>query len=288
MSKCIITILNQFSSAPSPSYEPQVYSPDEMDAMVHLPTPIVSQHSGCKIHLPACYTDFLPLSDINPPLPTHGTDKQDQHRTCTHTSQGQCLDHSVCSEWHTDPNEMGLFQVYPSHPTLIPMDTSLTSVTDAPTLQQQQPCSTSHSTGSMDIEPKVTEDNLFSAFSNPTAGLLMCWHYSGSNAKSIIKLNQLVTNFTGDPLFNPTDSIHFSYEWEKKLVKKYLQDHSNPFQADHRWIKLSVKIWLPKEGVCWCHDHVQLRTRKQQLWSLRSSTAPSQLLTGISGPGLAP
>lgn len=191
--------------------------------MIRSPTPVVSKRSGRRIRLPARYTDFLPLSDAEPSAiehPTSVVDNQDQHRIG--------LDHSACSEWRTDPTEMGLFRVYPSQPTLVPADTSLISVTDAPTLQQPLP-RTAPPTGLVDTEPRVTEDDLFSAFSNPTAGLLMCWQYSGSNAKSAAELNQLATNFTSDPLFNPTDSANFSYEQEKKLVEKYLQDHSNPF-----------------------------------------------------------
>lgn len=69
----------------------------------------------------------------------------------------------------------------------------------------------------------------------------MCWQYLGSNAKSAAELNQLAY-FVSDPFFAPADTAHFSHEREKKLVEKYLQDHSNLFQADHGWKKLSVNI----------------------------------------------
>ena len=217
--------------------------------MIRSPTPIVSKRSGRKIRLPARYTDFLPLSDAEPPAierPTCAVDSQDQHRSGS--------DHSARSEWRTDPNEMGLFRVYPSEPTLIPADTGLVSVTDAPTLQQPLPRIVP-STGLVDSEPRVMKGELFSAFSSPTAGLLMCWHYLGSNVKSAAEPNRLATNFTGDPLFaNRTDSANFSYEREKKLVDKYLQSHSNPFRAEHGWMKSSVKIRLPKEKVHWSSE----------------------------------
>lgn len=49
-----------------------------------------------------------------------------------------CSAHCGNDEWHTQPDEIGLFQIYPSCPTHIPTDTGLTIVTDAPTLEQQK------------------------------------------------------------------------------------------------------------------------------------------------------
>ncbi|KAI5984103.1 hypothetical protein EDC04DRAFT_2591326, partial [Pisolithus marmoratus] len=59
----------------------------------------------------------------------------------------------------------------------------------------------------------LTSKDLFSAFSSPMAGLLMCWHYSGSNEKSVAELTRLM-GFTSDALFNPAESSHFSHEHE--------------------------------------------------------------------------
>ena len=58
---------------------------------------------------------------------------------------------------------------------------------------------------------EITCDNLFSAFSSPMAGLLMCWQYSGSNMKSAGELNHL-GSFIRDPQFHPNAHIAFSHD----------------------------------------------------------------------------
>ncbi|KAF8551517.1 hypothetical protein OG21DRAFT_1417839, partial [Imleria badia] len=90
--------------------------------------------------------------------------------------------------------------VYPIRPTMFPRgDGTIHSAVDAPTLDSagansQPPVQDSHShaqpTGSLSPS-EITHDNLFSAFSSPMAGLLMCWQYSGSNTKSAGELNRL-------------------------------------------------------------------------------------------------
>ncbi|KAI6009108.1 hypothetical protein EDC04DRAFT_2581757 [Pisolithus marmoratus] len=92
----------------------------------------------------------------------------------------------------------------------------------------------------------LTSKDLFSAFSSPMAGLLMCWHYSGSNEKSVAELNRL-TGFTSDALFNLAESGHFSHECEQRLLGDFLQNDSNLFHAKHRWYYSMVQVWLPKE-----------------------------------------
>ncbi|KIJ05403.1 hypothetical protein PAXINDRAFT_93527, partial [Paxillus involutus ATCC 200175] len=76
----------------------------------------------------------------------------------------------------------------------------------------------------------------------------MCWQYSGSTSKSISELNRL-WSYVNDPLFNPADEISFSHDRERKLIEKYLRDQSNPFRADHGWLRSSVEIPLIKEKV---------------------------------------
>ncbi|KAI6044082.1 hypothetical protein EDC04DRAFT_2561765 [Pisolithus marmoratus] len=88
----------------------------------------------------------------------------------------------------------------------------------------------------------LTSKDLFSAFSSPMAGLLMCWHYSGLNEKSVVELTRL-TCFTSDALSNPAESGCFSHE----LLGNFLQNDSNPFHANHGWYWSMVHVWLPKE-----------------------------------------
>ncbi|KAI9454516.1 hypothetical protein HD554DRAFT_2031283 [Boletus coccyginus] len=86
-------------------------------------------------------------------------------------------------------------------------------------------------------------ENLYLAFSSPAAGLLICWQYSGSNAKSTVKLNWLWSYIT-DPQFDPNAEKTFSHEWEQKYIEKYLQAASNPFKVEYGWATSSVCIPL--------------------------------------------
>ncbi|KAG8212825.1 hypothetical protein J3R82DRAFT_11121 [Butyriboletus roseoflavus] len=161
---------------------------------------------------------------------------------------------------------MGLFRVYPTHPTLFPKgEHTIYDIVDAPTLDsvnpetRSLPLSPDDSPGHMLtglLSPEITHDNLYSAFSSPTVGLLMCWQYSGSNMKSASELNRLWT-FVQDPQFDPKAQATFSHEREKALIEKYLQTESNPFKANHGWRTSSVPIRLPHEQTKWAggeHD----------------------------------
>ena len=149
------------------------------DFMACSQAPILSAHSGCRICLPAHYANFLPGLDTGLHQVVLGTaaSVQEQVEAEGHIASDHWHDHhSAChsdNEWCTQPNEIGLFQVYPSHPTHIPADTSFSTVVDAPILKQPEHCNTNHS-GLVDTESEIMEDNLFSAFTNPTSGLLMC------------------------------------------------------------------------------------------------------------------
>ncbi|KAF8123642.1 hypothetical protein EV363DRAFT_1176204 [Boletus edulis] len=135
-------------------------------------------------------------------------------------------------------------------------DRTIHSAVDASTLdsaEDQPPGQDSHSrtqtTGGLS-QSEITRDNLFSAFSSPTAGLLMCWQYSGSNMKSAGELNRLGF-FILDPQFRPNAHAAFSHERERTLIERYLQTESNPFKATHGWRSSSVQILLPHEQTKW-------------------------------------
>lgn len=154
------------------------------------------------------------------------------------------------AQYSTEPNDLGLFRIYPTQPTLIPdAESGLAAAVDAPTLEQHIRLASTQ-VGSLvpSSSTNITPDNLYSAFSSSTAGLLMCWHYSGTTAKSIPELNRL-GSYTRDPLFNAAEELPFSHERERKLIEKYLRDQSNPFQAESGWSRSSVEIPLPKEKV---------------------------------------
>lgn len=97
---------------------------------------VISKHSGQQIQLPAQYNDFLPgdLIPDHPPalvpppnlaLPVAFPDKEPQR---------------LADKYWTDPNEFGLFQIYPRRPRLDPdANIPLHSLVDTPTLEQNLP-----------------------------------------------------------------------------------------------------------------------------------------------------
>ena len=135
-------------------------------------------------------------------------------------------------------------------PTLFPQDQTIKSISDAPTFETHDSATQTvrvETNSHLHVPDMVlTREDLFSAFSSPTAGLLMCWQYSSSNEKSAAKLNRLAS-FTSDPLFNPRESGHFSHERKRRLLQDFLKDDSNPFHTDHGWCRSTVQVHLPKE-----------------------------------------
>jgi hypothetical protein len=161
-------------------------------------------------------------------------------------------DEPMLTPYQTEPDAMGLFRVYSACPTLIPSrDAGLDAIADAPTFDMQDNFDQERSKIVPGLpSPDIQPEDIFSAFSSPTAGLLMCWQYSGTNAKSAAELNCLAT-FIDDPLFNKEDAHGFSHTREKKLLNNFLKDKSNPFWTEHGWRQSSVDISLPKEKVKW-------------------------------------
>ncbi|KAI9573412.1 hypothetical protein HD554DRAFT_1982605, partial [Boletus coccyginus] len=89
--------------------------------------------------------------------------------------------------FQTELNSMGLFKIYPNRPTFEP-GSDMNHV-DPPTLVQQAVPSSGHK--NIILPSDITCQNLFSAFSTPTAGLLTCWYFSGLTAKTKEEIDRL-------------------------------------------------------------------------------------------------
>jgi hypothetical protein len=158
--------------------------------------------------------------------------------------------HPLFIPFETIPDSMGLYCIYPTCPTLVLKGNgALDSICDAPTLDATGNTAEHASQSLTSVPappPEITCHNLYDAFSSPTAGLITCWHYSGSTSKSAADMHCLMT-FLDDDSYNRDDACIFNIPHERKLIKKYLMDASNPFHTDNGWQKSSVKIRLPKE-----------------------------------------
>jgi hypothetical protein len=139
--------------------------------------------------------------------------------------------HLLLIPFQTPPDSMGLYCICPTPPTLIPQGDALDSVCDAATLDAAGNAAkqTSQSlTGVPLPPPEIMCENIYNAFSSPTAGLLMCWQYLGSTTRSAAETHHLTT-FLDDDEYRREDARIFNIPCEKKLIKDYLMDTSNPF-----------------------------------------------------------
>ncbi|KAG2337819.1 hypothetical protein BDR05DRAFT_952336 [Suillus weaverae] len=220
---------------------------------------------GCReMHrIPTRFADFLPGSATHLAHMPSSTCQQRGHRDINvdqNTDQpNPCTPSPVPSEhndfppfipFETEPNEAGLYQIYPTRPSVPPNKNSLESVTNAPMLAggDRVPDS-SHITEGLSSK-EIGQEDLYVAFSNPTSGLLMAYQYSGTGHQSVAELQQL-TGFIGDLLFNNIDAASFSHTQESKNIDAYLEKKSNPFWEEFGWHQSAVKIRLPKEGKKW-------------------------------------
>jgi hypothetical protein len=207
---------------------------------------IMSARSGRRIRMPARYADFLPAGPTNlphiPPPPNSPL-----NRVVDNLPNHQ----PMLVPYQTTPDSMGLFRVYAQRPTLIPIaNEGLDAIADAPSFDTQ---SNPHLERSRIVpglpSPDIRPEELFSAFSSPTAGLLFCWQYSGSNSKSNAEMKRLVRDFLDDDEYRREDARVYDDVREKKFVQDYLKDRSNPFRMENGWRCSSVNIRLPKEKV---------------------------------------
>jgi len=80
----------------------------------------------------------------------------------------------------------------------------------------------------------------------------MTWFYQPSITKSIAELNSLVKDVLLAPDFNPNDLIGFDAAKENNLMDTYQElqtEYPTPFSFNDKWLKGSVEISLPCDGV---------------------------------------
>ncbi|KAG1742196.1 hypothetical protein EDB19DRAFT_1907660 [Suillus lakei] len=215
-------------------------SPPEPEPNAPLPH---SNHSGRVIHMPRQYADFIPGDNIARP-----DEIMPEEEIHTEVHAGNEL-----IPFETNPDTMGLYRIYPTCPTLF-LQSPLNSLCDTPMLQPETSKGPNNTPSHLHTGPplpiSITADNLYSAFSSPTAGLLMCWQYSSSNLISDAAMQRLTT-FLNNDAYNRNDIKIFNPTREKRFIAQYLEDHSNPFSARNGWKESSVYIRLPKEKMKW-------------------------------------
>ena len=163
----------------------------------------------------------------------------------------------------TEPNEYGLYRVYrgraPQHDP--EGQFTIESLCDSPELTgsngEQRPwwsglgSNTAAAAAALDDETNDDDDEEeekppYAPFDSLSSYLLVNWHYSASEGKSIADLDSLVKNVILAPNFNPADLEKFSAARELKRIDDYFDEPG--FSTKDGWKKASVKIRLPCDG----------------------------------------
>jgi hypothetical protein len=182
---------------------PQPPQPTEPVALPFLPPPT---KSGRVRQFPSRYQDFLPNSRSQvphlpavPEPPVEAAPLPYMSPTASPEPEEPKL-----QTVETEPDDFGLFRIYPSRPTLEPETSSnLEDVCDAPGLETFETTSSGRwwaRFGSTAVTTAKKINNIFAPFSNPTIFRLINWYHSGSGEMSISRLNSLVND-----VINPSD-----------------------------------------------------------------------------------
>ncbi|KAG1899964.1 uncharacterized protein F5891DRAFT_952796, partial [Suillus fuscotomentosus] len=153
--------------------------------------------------MPARYADYIPAGPTNlPHLPAPPPDSP-PNRVINDLPDYQ----PILIPYQTAPDALGLFRIYAQKPTLIPTgNEGLDVIADALTFETQGNSHLVHS----QIDPglpsqEIRLEDIFSPFSSPTTGLLMCRQYSGANSKSSAKMKHLTREFLNNDVYRRED-----------------------------------------------------------------------------------
>jgi len=160
-----------------------------------------------------------------------------------------------------DPNGYGIIREY-SHgrPSITPdQHYNLTEISDSPYIAVDDPPDSQASTLALlsplqktCLSAASAVQTLFAPFRNISIYRLMTWFYSSSNTKSVGELNALVKHVILAPDFKPEDLVGFDAKKEHAVMDIYQESPAegpSPFVFDDTWIKGSVEIPLPCDGV---------------------------------------
>ena len=221
------------------------------------PPPIVYHSSGRikrRARLPARFRDDLP------PVPVLIID-EDSHSIFSEsppTASDVPTTPLEIIPFRTDPDSYGIFREY-SHgcPTLTPDEHhNLSDMSESPNLACPSSKTPVRSALDSQLEKSVNsiKAEFFAPFRNPSLYRLFTWFHAESNTKSIPQLNSLVKDVILAPDFKPEDFIGFNAVKENEVMDRYRETPNegqevSPFAFDDRWIKGSVEISLPCDGV---------------------------------------
>ncbi|KAI0672334.1 hypothetical protein C8Q78DRAFT_971002 [Trametes maxima] len=157
--------------------------------------------------------------------------------------------------YHTEPDEFGLYRVYPVRPQRLPDEPTLDAVcegsthsrpTSATATSAHAPSGLAHTTGS-DRPP-------FAPFRNFSTFAFTYWQNNETNLKSNEQMGTLA-EIIQHPAFRPEDVAGFNAAREAERLDSYYEESvTSPLSPHDGWQESSVKIRVPKEGVSYVSE----------------------------------
>jgi hypothetical protein len=179
----------------------------------------------------------------------------------------------------TEANIFGVYRKYTLGPPTITPDEpfTLSSISDSISIARDPADSRSKATwwssfGSTSLKDvENAPGNYFSPFLNASTFLLMSWYYNGSSTKSFANVDKLIHNVIRHDDFKASDfDANFSTARETARMDKNQASTSGlPFGADDGWIKGSVSIAVPCDGVSYQSEEHAPRFVVDGIWYRR-------------------
>jgi hypothetical protein len=152
---------------------------------------------------------------------------------------------------------VGLFRVYPIKPTSNP--DSIIGLEDVCESSHFQVAGLAADTSGLDhnpllangILPKPQGQEFYAPFTSPSIYRLMHWFFSGSQAKSLADVDNLITDVITATDFNARDFVGVSAVKEARRLDKYQgslvvsSSTTTTFLPSHGWTESNVLISLP-------------------------------------------
>ena len=219
--------------------------------------------SGRTRKFPAFFKDFLPTSTSRVPhtrIPHMPPPPQPQKvlipprpsppsSTVTSVSDEE-PEQGTDSTFTTEPDEFGLFRVYPRKPYREPdnevtLDDICEDAARAPSDNSDSRRWWKGFNPDMDDE-QATPMHPFAPLSSPTSFRILNWFYGGSRQKSQAELNSLLENVLRAEDFSLDEVGNFKLAHEMALLDS-VDDPSAPFANENIWKKSTIRIPLPCE-----------------------------------------
>lgn len=214
------------------------------------------------IRLPKRYCDELPPAP--PPIPIDDRDPEmdaEDQIPAVATDEVQESPIQNSDRYRTEPDSYGVVREYSQgKPSVTPDEHyRLADVSESPYLalepSDSQPRTTSHFASPLQkfcsaVTPAA--QSIFAPFRNMSTFRLMTWFYSSSGVKSLSELNSLVKDVILAPDFTTEEFVGFDAKKEHAGMDSYKESTTegmSPFAFDDTWIKGSVKIPLPCDGI---------------------------------------